>query len=308
MKDFKARWEKAFYLSDGGKERINLKLIFSVSGAIFGLLFLITSLMSNHEETGHSKRSDRRLFPSENRSATIEVEPNNVETFRAATLEPQVTKEERPSRSKSTPIQLKAQQVISRGSDESEGGGLPTGTNLIGKLLSAVDTREMSSMVRVLLPYGARFQGRDYLARDTILVGRASYSGKGERVFLTFERAISPNGQEIPIQAHALDTSDYVNGLRGHLHSETGVRIAGTLGLTMISGMADVLTERTAHGDFGITTPKSTMRNAVLQGASRVTEMEASRQAEGLAQASPYVTLDAGMDMIVTLSSPLRDK
>ncbi len=81
------------------------------------------------------------------------------------------------------------------------------------------------------------------------------------------------------------------------------MRIAGTLGLTMVSSMSDVLTEKTTHGESGVTTPKANMKNAVFQGVSKVSEMEASRQAEAMAQTPPYITLDAGIDLIVTLGA-----
>lgn len=208
-------------------------------------------------------------------------------------------------------IQYRAKQVISR-DDSGKKSQMPTGANFIGKLLTAVDSRDLNSLIKVLLPYGMKFKGEEFLEKDSILIGKASYSGKGDRFFLTFDRAILPSGDEKTISGYALDTSDYSNGVVGEYHSESGVRIASTLGLTLVSGMADVLTEKTiSGGGFGSTsvvTTNSTIKNAGIHGISKVTEMEASRQGEALAQTPPYVTLEAGKDLIITLTGAYGEK
>lgn len=306
VSEFKKKWHDFIYFSDGGKERLNLKKILAISMSSLGLTFVATSFLFGKDETGHSIKTESKIIQDDEALATVLIESKPMAVFETAKVEP-LPPARRESRSypssSSKPMQLKAQQVITRGDNETKKSAMPTGANFIGKLLSAVDTRDLSSMVKVLLPYGAKFQGKEFLERDAVLIGKATFSGKGERVFLSFDKVIDSNGREMPIVAHALDTADYANGVIGDTHSETSMRVAGTLGLTMISGMTDVLTEKTAHGDFGITTPKSTMRNAVFHGISKVSGMEASRQIEELAQAAPYVTLDAGMDVIITLSS-----
>lgn len=200
-------------------------------------------------------------------------------------------------------LEYRAKQVLVRSDDKSSKKALPNGSNIIGKLLSAIDSRDLTSQVKVLLPYGANFKGEQFIEKNSMLIGKAHYSGKGERIYLSFDKAISPTGEEKQIMAMALDSSDYSNGIIGDVHSETGIRIAGTLGLTMVSSMTDVLTDKTAHGDFGATTPKPTMKNAVFQGVSKVSEMEAARHAEAMAQTPPYITLEAGTDIIISLTS-----
>jgi type IV secretory pathway VirB10-like protein len=198
---------------------------------------------------------------------------------------------------------FRAKQVLERDNGKSGKKALPTGSNLIGKLLTTIDSRDLSSPIKVLIPYGGKFQGEEFIEKNTVFIGKASYSGKGERVFISFDRAILPSGQEKSITASALDSSDYSNGIVGDVHSETGMRIAGSLGLTMVSSMSDVLTEKTAHGESGVVIPKANIRNAAFQGVSKISAMEASRQAETIAQTPPYITLDAGIDLIVTLGA-----
>ena len=74
----------------------------------------------------------------------------------------------------------------------------------------------------------------------------------------------------------------------------------------MVSGMTEVLTEKKALGDKGVVTPKATMKNAIYHGISKVSEMEAARQAQELSAERAYVTIEAGSDVIVSLISPLK--
>lgn len=201
------------------------------------------------------------------------------------------------------PLEYRAKQVLIRAENNNDKRKLPIGSNIIGKLLSSIDSRDLMSQIKVLLPYGAKFNGEQLIPKNSMLIGKANYTGNGERIFISFDRLVTPSGDETKIMANALDSSDYANGIIGDVHSESGIRIAGTLGLTMISTMADVLTEKYSHGDLGVVTPKSTIKNSVYQGVSKVTEMEATRQAEEMAKVTPFIILNAGKELIISLTS-----
>jgi hypothetical protein len=205
-------------------------------------------------------------------------------------------------------IKLMAKQIISRSDLATHLDAIPTGTNFIGKLISTIDTHEQNQFIKVLLPYGGSFKGRSKLPNDTILLGTAKYSGHGEKVFVQFAKAILPTGMEVEINAQALNPDDYSSGILGDYHGTAGVRIATTLGLSMVSGMTEVLTEKKALGESGAVTPKATMKNALYHGVSKVTDMEAARQAQELSAEKPYVTIDAGVDLIISLMAPLNMK
>ena len=113
---------------------------------------------------------------------------------------------------------------------------------------------------------------------------------------------------EFEINAQALNPQDYSTGIFGDYHGTATVRIATTLGLSMVSGMTEVLTEKQALGESGAVTPKATMKNAFYHGVSKVSEMEANRQAGELSNEKAYVTVDAGSDLIVSLIAPLKIK
>ncbi len=281
------------------------------------LLFALCAFIPNNQVQSTSQKTDKPIIKNQINTESATSADVNLHLDKKEYQLPESPKSDPPrtqikhSFSSNGSIQYRAKQVISR-DDTNKKSQMPTGANFIGKLLTAVDSRDLSSLIKVLLPYGMKFKGEEFVERDSILIGKATYTGKGDRFFLTFEQAILPNGDEKPINAYALDTSDYSNGVVGEYHSESGVRIASTLGLTLVSGMADVLTEKTSLGDgfgsSGVVTMKSNMKNAAFHGVSKVTEMEASRQGEALAQTPPYVTLEAGKDIIITLTGAYGEK
>jgi len=217
-----------------------------------------------------------------------------------------------PSRRIVRNIEYKAPQVISRKGADGFQPGLPVGTNLIGKLLTSVDTREPKHMYKVLLPYGGRDKNGGEIPKNSVLFGTIRYPGNGNKVFFQFSNALLPNGKEVQIKAQALSSRDYSPGLIGEYHSKGAERVAATLGLSMVSAMSDTLTEREALGQGGIgtvtqATPKATAKNALYQGLSKVSEMEAARQADRLAREPEYVTIDAGKEMIINLTATYRE-
>ncbi|MGE3263357.1 MAG: TrbI/VirB10 family protein [Bacteriovoracia bacterium] len=202
-------------------------------------------------------------------------------------------------------INYRAKQVlVSEGAFDSA-RTIPMGTNLIGKTLTTIDTRDANQLVKVLLPYGGRFSGGGEIPKNSIVFGQVSYGGKGKKVFIKFSKGILPSGEEFPIEAQALSSGDYSPGVSGRFHGNADLRIASTLGLTMVAGMSDVLTEKESLGgsalQSGSVTPKATMKNAIMHGVSQVAQSEAQRQAEEIGNEQEYVTVDAGTDLIVSL-------
>ena len=201
-------------------------------------------------------------------------------------------------------IKYRAPQVIERKGNLTS--KLPIGSNLVGKLLTSIDTREGGQLYKVLLPYGGKGKRGEGLPKNTILFGNITYPNHGKKVFMRFTQALLPDGKETVFQAQALNTKDYSPGLEGKFHSGATSRIAATLGLTMVSAFTDTLTEKQSLGAEGVVTPKATVKNALYQGISKATAAEAPRQAEELSKAQAYVTVPAGRELIVNLLATYR--
>lgn len=201
-------------------------------------------------------------------------------------------------------IKYRAPQVIERKGNLTS--KLPIGSNLVGKLLTSIDTRESKQLYKVLLPYGGKGKRGEGLPKNTILFGNITYPNHGKKVFMRFTQALLPDGKETVFQAQALNTKDYSPGLEGKFHSGATSRIAATLGLTMVSAFTDTLTEKQSLGAEGVVTPKATVKNALYQGISKATAAEAPRQAEELSKTKAYVTVPAGRELIVNLLATYR--
>lgn len=284
------------FIKNGEKRVINRKvlagaLIITVSLIILGVVFF-----PEKGPVGFSKKTENSL------SKNI---PENTPKYRGIKfpMEEDVVKNAPVIRmhpfKKPLVLILNAKQVISR----NETTEIPTGINLIGKLLTPIDTRDLSTPVRVILPYGAR-----QIEKNTVLEGHATYPGRGEKIFLSFERAVSPDGKDFSLSAIALDSKDFTSGIYGDLHSEKSAKVAAGLGLTIISAMTDVLTQKTSFGDGFIVTPKATLQNAAFHGASKAAEAEASRQMQDLEDTPSYLTKEAGSDLIVSINQNLKEK
>ncbi len=197
-------------------------------------------------------------------------------------------------------LRYRAKQVITPGESYEK---LPIGSNFIGKFASGIDTRYPEG-VQVVLPYGAAHKfGGGSLPPQTILFGQSSYPGHGDRVYINFDHGLLPDGNEFKISARALSSKDYRPGVIGDYHGNTGDRMASVIGLSMISGMSDVMIQKESLGQSILPTPKANLRNGFYNGLSNVAQMEANEQANKLGQTPSYVTIDSGSDLIISLSS-----
>lgn len=200
-------------------------------------------------------------------------------------------------------IKYFAPQII--GGKTNVAKSIRSGAKLVGFLLNAIDTRS-SSAVRVRIAQGGEMGGVE-IEKGSVLTGQFSYSGSGDRIFVSFIRLDSPDGEPRKIQAQALDSGDYTAGVSGVVHSDGGAKTAASLGLTMAAGMADVLTEKESLGfsQNGVQA-KSTMKNALLQGLSRSAQDQTGRMASQINSVKDYVIIPEGKEVIIELTEDFK--
>ena len=293
----KKKLKSLFMKKEGGKDRVILKALGFFFGVLF-LLLLIFLLFTERKDTSYIVETDK---PLETPKGWQRAKDQDLSAY---FVQGGLQKKKHKNSGHQRGIKYSAKQVILR-RDSRQVDSLPIGTNLIGQLLTAIDTRDARQVVKVILPYGGLFKRKRILARNTLLLGPIQYQGKGEKVFVTFHKGVLPNGREFALKAQALRTKDYSTGLMGDYHSQTDLRLLGAMGVSMLSKASDVLTEREALAEGISPTPKANMRNAVLQGLSKGLEMEGSRQMGEMQNQKGYVTIDAGEDLIVNLLAPL---
>lgn len=199
-------------------------------------------------------------------------------------------------------IRYKAKQVITRDNNQ-EQKELSLGVNVIARLLSSIDSRNLGP-VKAILSLGVKNnQSEEILPSGTILFGEPSYFQGSKKVQISFSSGALPDGKRINLSARAISIKDNSYGIDGEFHSNTMGRIGSVLGLSMISGTTEVLVEKESLGDGFVPTPKATIKNGLINGLSRVANMEANTQAQELANKPEYVTIGAGKRFIVSFTN-----
>ncbi len=301
------KFKAYFFIEEGGKSVIISRRLKYTLSIFVGATILFQVLMPEDQSL-----LSKSFKPFENKEALTAKNPsgNAQDLVNAHDKEAkgQVYTGQQ-SKPRTMKLAYNARQVIERTEAQGLVTPIPSGTNFVGKLINGIDTREDNQVLKVILPYGGRHPSGGSIPKDSILLGNASYSG-GDRVYVRFSRVIYPTGQEYKMEAQALSSSDYVPGLVGYHHSETDLRVAGSLALTMVSAGADVLTQRSALGNnpygMAMAQPDANLKNAGLQGVSQVTKQEAERVGGKMQNKEEYLTVQTGGDLIISLLTPFK--
>ena len=184
--------------------------------------------------------------------------------------------------------------------------GIPSGTKIIARLITPIDTRIPSTEVLATVASAMIFNDEIVIPKNSIIHG--IFNHNKERIFINFKKCIFPDGRESPITAHALDTKTFQTGIQGIHHKKAVGRITKSVALGMVSPMAQTLTQKEALGRGYVITPKSTLKNAFLQGLAQSSEGETKRLIRETGDDRDYLTLQEGTDIIVVLLAPFRQK
>lgn len=289
--------KNSFLVQDGEKQRVNIWLILFLSVPVVLSGILISFLWENKDNSYLNQSSEQIVSKIDQKKISIINRTSSNASIRIA--EGNETRNQNLN-SGFRKIKYSARQVIDRF------GGMPAGTNFIGKLLTSIDTRDPGQTVKVILPYGATYQKNKTIENGSTLLGIAHYGGNGDRVFLRFNRLINADGTESPIQAQGLNSKDFAPGLSGELYTNTDARLMATVGLGMISAGADVLVQKESLGHSYEPTPKSSLRNAAMAGLGKGAQMEVERRISGSESVEEYVVVESGAELIVSLTEAYK--
>jgi len=304
---FMNKFKSYYFVEEGGKSVINSKRIKYTFSVLIGASVIFQVFMPQDDSI-----IGKSFKPFENgQKVEAKIKADNGEAIVNAHTEEASVQGQTPRRNLVKPIKLtyNGRQVFDRTEAQGMLSPIPSGTNFIGKLITGIDTRQDNQTLKVTLPYGGSHPSGGKIPRESVLLGSASYSGN-DRVYIRFNRIVFPNGAEYRIDAQALSSGDYTPGLVGIHHSETDLRVAGSLGLTMVSAVTDVMTQRTMNAGnvygMGMSQPNPTMKNAALQGVSQVTKQESERVGSKMQEKEEYVTVITGGDLIISLLTPFK--
>ncbi|MDZ4676310.1 MAG: TrbI/VirB10 family protein [Oligoflexia bacterium] len=183
-------------------------------------------------------------------------------------------------------------QVISR-KDRAHGEYvIPAGSRAEAVLDGDLNSELSQSPVVAQLVSGFSFGGRTLLPAGTKFLGRAGQGQDSERVAVTFDQIVLPNGHQISAGGMAI-MQDGSPGVVGDFHSNKGWKVAGALGSSFLSGAASAF-QTTQGNAFGIQQPEGSTRNAILNGVAQTTLDQGKRFSEEAQNANGYVTVPSG--------------
>ncbi len=303
MKEIFAR----FLENEGGKEVLKSKTLQTFAWMILAMVLVLKSTQWSVDTSFITKS----VLPFFGMGEEVQDKSENIEPSEPLTNSQKtvwgVGKKETPTeqtkifspKKSPPPIRYAAKQVIVRGGSDGL-NALPIGASAVGKTLNGIDTRNDGGTVRVLLPYGMSFKGTQKIPKGSVLLGSVTYQGSGDKLFIRFNKGLLPNGREFPISAEALNPKDFSAGLTGEHHDNADTRMATALGLSAVSTASNVLVKRESLG-YEVH-PESTFQNAMLSAFASTSEAEARRKAQGLGANREYITLEAGIELVVSLT------
>ena len=137
--------------------------------------------------------------------------------------------------------------------------------------------------------------GETVLPEGTTLIGDAQSSH--ERLAIKFSKALTPDGGLLKVTAEAMDHGDRTPGLRGEFATRQALLLSGGIALNALSGIADGLQTNEAIG-IGIA-KKPTLRNAMLNGASRASMDQAKELTTSFKDSAKSITVASGTKILI---------
>lgn len=149
--------------------------------------------------------------------------------------------------------------------------------------------------VTAALTEGLTINGEELIEPGATLLGTGQSSE--ERLFIRFDKVVFKDGSMQGIQADAADSSDKTPGLKGSKVGQYALRLGGSVGLNFVSGLADGLQEKEVQGPAVVN--KSTVKNAMLNGASRAALDQSREMMTSLKNNKPIIEVPEGTPIYI---------
>ncbi|MCI5072645.1 TrbI/VirB10 family protein [bacterium] len=281
---------RSFWMKQDGSKQVIDTLKVSVCMGMLMLLAVIFSLFF------HTKKEKTLRY-----SNIALVEPELLESPSDEIVSNQAVKGLTPKRKKVRPKKRRKRKVRTPQRPYDYGAPIAVsfdnplavparGIRMQAMLLHNVDTR-IHKVIEVIVHSGIHYHEEEHFPPGTILQGGYQYPGKGSKVYINLNKAITPDGQIKPVRVRTLDFKSKQEGIRGKEKTGRSKRFLSSLGGNVLAGASDVLTEREALNQFGEPTIKANMRNAALQSIYRSSQTETQRSLNNLSQVKEYAVL-----------------
>jgi hypothetical protein len=149
--------------------------------------------------------------------------------------------------------------------------------------------------VKAVLTEDITVDGDLKIPSGSILIGFGQ--SVDSRVAIQFSKAIMGERDVIEINAIALDSEDQLVGLQASKMSGEAIKLGASVGLNFVGGMAEGLKDRV--GINGTSVDQSSMRNALLNGASKASLEEAKSLMEETKSKKYSLSVDSGTPILI---------
>jgi type IV secretory pathway VirB10-like protein len=226
-----------------------------------------------------------------------DISKNGVKVLSGLSPNTAIQRKIASSKQYSAPAGSEQGQIISRKERSKSEYVLPAGSKIPALLDGDLNSELSQSPVTATLTNSFSFQGRTLLPAGTRILGHLAQGQDSDRIGAMFDQFVLPNGHQISIQGVAtmLDGS---TGIVGEFHSSRGLRVAGALGSSFLSGAAGAF-QSTQANSFGIQQPDNTSRNAILNGVAQAALEQGRRFSEEAQQNPGYVTASSGTSFLI---------
>lgn len=165
-----------------------------------------------------------------------------------------------------------------------------------GSLLEAVlSTGASNGPVRAMVKRALTLNGETLIEEGAILLGTGSSTD--DRLLIRFSKVVYEDGTHSEIQAQAADPSDKIPGLKGSKIGNHALRLAAGMGLNFVGGMSEGLQE--SEVQQGAVIKKSTVKNALLNGAQRSAIEQSQEAMTSLRNERPIIEVPEGTEIYV---------
>lgn len=152
---------------------------------------------------------------------------------------------------------------------------IPLGTTILVSTFNRILSSNVETPVVAELPYTMKLDEYKIIEKGSRFIGTSTANYDLKRVFVNFHHMVTPDHKEVEIEAIGLDPFG-AGGLSGTYHSNDLERLLAIFGLNLAAATADISQDqRTAQ--FGIPFRRLTVRNILMDGASKTFRQESER-------------------------------
>lgn len=176
-------------------------------------------------------------------------------------------------------------------------GGIPIGAMARAKLI----TGGSNGLVKAKLIEPLMANGEEYLAEGVILIGQGA--SNEERLVLQFSKIVFSDGKAQDVSATGYDLKDKIVGLKGKQLGRAALKIAAGTGLRFLGGVAEGLQDK--EMGQGVAVKKSSMKNALLNGAALATIEQSNQMMQDLREKQSIIEVAQGTQFWVVFGGGL---